>query len=150
MAKWDIARETVDCRRCQGPIGAGEAARVSKVAGAFICEECSIALDGETAPEHLDSRSFLERVRDDIAQAAPRSKPGFARITTEFDPAELSATARRELESKAGPHSVQPGRQPSFDPRGQRRRPSRHGVVEAVRDTSQTDWRWRAIGERDE
>jgi len=125
MAKWDICQTAFPCGVCKGDIGQGEAFRVSKVPRRVgICEECSIALDGKAQPDHVDLRSFTDRLRDDIAQAPPRPEKSKMPVLVHAS-------------------------QPSFDPRGQRTR-RRHGVVEAVRQTTETDWRARRAGERDE
>lgn len=130
--KWDIAREAFQCSRRGETIGQGEAFRVSRIPNRNgICEDCSVALDGEAAPDTITPRTFMDELRDDLVQLPPKPE-------------------RRFLQP-------QPGRQPSFDPRGQTSR-QRHGVVAAVRNTTKTDWHdlrkqdWarRAAGERDD
>jgi hypothetical protein len=162
MAKWDIAREPFDCFKCADTVGQGEAFRISKVPGRGFCEDCSVRIDGETCPEHVRPRSVLERLNDELAQAAPKGS-SFARFE-DFNPAELPASIQRELASKASAASVRAGRQPAFDPRGQNR--NRHGVAAAMRayanvparqrrhprkpPTAPIDFSRRAAGERDE
>jgi hypothetical protein len=142
MAKWDLARDGMTCVRRGCEIGQGEAFRVGKLGA--ICEDCSLELDGEEQPAYIEPRPFLDRIRDDIAQAPPRRQA-------------------------AGPLLPTPASQPAFDPRGGPR-VQRHGVVEAMREhandaprrrrsnsrnrqnqkPTQLDvWR-RAAGERDE
>ncbi len=148
MATWDIAAKGFDCFKCHDLVGQGEAFRVSKVPGRGYCEDCSVKIDGATCPEHLRPRSFLERMQDDISQAAPKGS-SFASFE-EFNPAELPAGLRRELQSKATAASVRHvARKPGVDPRGQRRSSQRHGVVQAMRETDETDWRARRAGDRE-
>lgn len=140
MATWDIAREPFDCGRCQTLIGQGEAFRVARVARKIgYCEDCSVAIDGQTVPDHIDTRDFLTRLRDDIAQHAPKDHhPEFST----FDRTSLSRTLKSNILShraKPTAASVQRGSQPAFDPRGQQTR-QRHGVAEAIRNTTDTDW----------
>lgn len=143
MAKWDLAREGLTCVRRGCEIGQGEAFRVGKLGA--ICEDCSLALDGEAQPDVVEPRSFVDRLRDEIAQAPPRPEtPG------PVMPAHVS--------------------QPSFDARGSHPRYQRHGVVDGIREHANTvvrparpravprrqpapapvDVRMRAAGERDE
>lgn len=105
MAKWDIAREGLTCRMRGCGIGQGEAYRVPKAGLGAICEDCSVALDGEAQPDVVEPRSFLDRIRDEIVQAPPKATP----------PSPV----------------VRPGSQPAFDPRGQQC--NRHGVRDAIR-----------------
>lgn len=113
MAKWDIARTGMTCKRRGCDIGQGEAFRVGRFGA--ICEDCSIDIDEEAAPPYVDERTFEERMRDEAAQVPPRHLP-------------------------KGPVMPHPGSQPTVDPRALNRRHQRHGVVEAVRATTETDW----------
>lgn len=122
MATWDIARTRLTCRRRGCEIGQGEAFRVGRVGP--ICEDCSIAIDDEAAPPYIDERTFEERMRDEAAHAPPRHLP-------------------------KGPLMPKHVSQPAFDPRGGPRY-QRHGVVERIRETTETDWRRRRAGGRDE
>lgn len=126
--KWAIAKDAFTCGRCPTVIGQGEAYRVSTNPKRFgLCESCSIALDGTEQPAHIDDRSRLEELRDELALQARKPKPGA--MTKLFTP----------------------GSQPYADPRGQGR--NRHGVADAMRknieDVDQ-DWRKRQSGDRDE
>jgi hypothetical protein len=129
---WDIARDggaTCSHRQCQ--IGQGEAYRIGKRGP--ICEACSIRLDDQHAPKDITPMSFVDRLRHDIAMGAAARQP---------------APGLR----------IVPGSQPTIDPRSNNRRCRRHGVVEQVRATTETDWNtqrhddWakRAAGDRDE
>lgn len=144
MAKWDVAREGMTCVHRGCDIGQGEAYRLPARRAGAICEDCSIAIDGEAQPAFVEPRSFIDRLRDDIAQAPPRSE-------------------------KPGPVMPAPVSQPSFDARGSHPRYQRHGVAAGMREHANTlvrpsaprrkpapvretvtDWARRAAGERDE
>ena len=73
MAKWDLAHEGMTCIRRGCEIGQGEAFRVGKVGA--LCEDCSLEIDGEAQPDFIEERSFVERIKDEIAQAPPRREP---------------------------------------------------------------------------
>jgi hypothetical protein len=139
-ARWEIAHEERECIRRGCVIGQGETYRIGKV-GPW-CEDCSVALDGQSAPEHIQNRDFLSRLRDEMVQHAPAdNEPVFQR----FDGSAVGAELRGNIleHRKASAHTVTPGRQPSVDPRGQNSG-RRHGVVEAMRHSTETDWHARA------
>jgi hypothetical protein len=121
MAKWDVARTAFTCGGGDHLVGQGEIYRVSQLPRKVgFCEACAIRLFQESAPDHINERTFLERLRDE-------------RIPT------------KQIQGPLMPRHVS---QASFDPRGQRTR-RRHGVVEAMRASTQTDWRMRRAGERE-
>lgn len=147
MATWDIAREPFTCAGGDHLVGLGEIYRVSRVPRRIgHCEACALRLFTESPPADFQPRDFLAQLRDDIQKHAPRRAPGFSG----FDRASVGAELRSNIQAqrKASPTSVRPGRQAAFDPRGQNH-PRRHGVVEAIRATTETDWRHRRAGERE-
>lgn len=121
MPNWDIARDPLTCRLRRCLIGQGEAFRVGRTGP--ICEDCSIALDDEAAPAVVTPRPFVDRMHDAIAQAPPKT-------------------------AAPGP-AIRPGSQPTIHQYSLNRRSQRHGVVEAIRATTDTDWVKRASGDRD-
>lgn len=125
---WDVAEKPFCCGQCHGTVGQGEAYRVSRVANRHgLCEDCSVALDGETLPDYIQPRTFLDRLHAE------------------------STNHRLGKQPSTGPLVMTPGSQPTIEPRGQRQ--TRHGVVSAMRriiDEQPQDWRRRQSGERDE
>lgn len=149
MTRWDIARAAFTCSGGEHLVGQGEVYRVSQLPKRIgHCEECAIRLFNESAPQHIEVRDFLTQLRDRIAQQrGPRRSPEFSTFNRFSVGAELRSNIVAQRQ-KATPASVQPARQPAFDPRGQQTR-RRHGVVEAIRATTETDWRQRRSGERE-
>lgn len=149
--KWAYARESFPCGRCEDVIGAGEAYRVSTNPKRFgICEPCSIALDGTAQPVHIEDRTRLEELRDELAQhqAARSSNGNFVRFNT---PAARAAWKREAKPKPSATTAFKPGSQPYADPRGQGC--NRNGVADAMRKNIEEvdrDWRKRQSGERDE
>ncbi len=149
--KWAFARESFPCGRCKGAIGLGEAYRVSTSPKRFgLCEECSLAIDPENGaiPDHIDERSPLEVLRDELTQRQASRRPDFVRFDT---PAARAAWKREAMPKPSARMSFKPGSQPYEDPRGQGR--NRHGVADAMRKNIEEvdrDWRKRQAGERDE
>lgn len=153
--KWAFARQSFACGRCQGVIGLGEAYRVSTNPKRFgLCEECSLAIDPNNGamPAHIEDRSPLEELRDELAQqqAGARKNGDFARFSTPAARAAWKREARSKLNASM---QWKPGSQPYEDPRGQGR--NRHGVDDAMRKNIEEvevdrDWRKRQAGDRDE
>lgn len=148
MAKWDIAQAPFTCAGGEHVVGQGEVYRVSNLPRRIgHCEECAIRLFNEPAPAHIEARDFLQQLRDRIAQSAPRKTEEFSKFNRFQVGAELRSNITTQRQ-KATPASVDTSaRQASCDPRGQNHR--RHGVVEAIRKTTVTDWRARQTGERE-
>lgn len=148
--KWAFARESFACGRCQDVIGQGEAYRVSANPRRFgLCADCSLEVDPEhgAMPAHIDDRSHLEELRDELAQhqASRRQNGDFIR----FDVPGARAAWKREARPKPSATTpLKPGSQPHEDPRGQGR--NRHGVAAAVRNSIERDYRKAQAGERDE
>ena len=149
--KWAFARESFACGRCEDVIGQGEAYRVSTNPRRFgLCASCSIALDGAEQPAHIEDRSRIEELNDEllVRQASSRRSGEFARFTT---PGARAAWKRLAKPKPSPATPLTPGSQPYADPRGQGR--NRHGVAKAMRKNIEEvdlDWRQRRSGERDE
>lgn len=150
--KWAYARVSFNCGRCSDVIGQGEAYRVSTNPRRFgLCEDCSLAVDPEhgAMPAHIDDRSPLEELRDELQQQqrGKKSNGDFVR----FDTPGARAAWKREARPKPTAATVRNVSQASADPRGQGR--NRNGIAAALRKNIEEvdlDWRKRQSGERDE
>jgi hypothetical protein len=146
--KWAFARESFPCGRCHDVIGQGEAYRVSTNPKRFgLCEGCSLAIDPThgAVPEHIEDRSPLEALRDELSLRQASRQPDFVKLDT---PAARAAWKKEGRPKPSATMEFGKGMQPYEDPRGQGR--NRHGVATAVRNSIERDYRRAQAGERDE
>lgn len=148
MATWDVARSVFTCAGGDHIVGQGEVYRVSRLPNRIgHCEPCALRLFNDAMPADCKPKDFLEQLRDQVQKHAPARTPAFST----FDRTAVGGELRSNIltHRKASPASVdRTARQDSFDPRGQHTR-RRHGVVEQMRASTETDWRHRRTGDRE-